>query len=128
MSRRTAIALFLLFGLWTAWTFSKEVTVFRSTVLDPRTGAIEDVYVYCGNLFPILWDGEYFDDAPHFFHGPCLKAARGHFVQVIMLGGTAIGFLIAGLTRRKGPVYVDIDTVLRPLPTVAELHSKSDLR
>lgn len=124
MTRRTGIVLFLIFGLWAAWIFSKEVTVYRSTVLDHRTGEVEDLYVYCGNVVPILWDGEYSDDTPHYFRGPCLKAARGHFVQVFILGGVAFAFLAAGLSHGKGPLYVDLDTVLRPLPTVAQLRSK----
>jgi len=114
----------MIFALWTAWTFTREVTVFRGTVLDPRTGAVEDIYVGCGNVIPILWEGEYADETPHFFRDPCLKAARGHFVQVVLLGGTTIGFLIAGLKRPKGPLYADIDTVLRPLPKPADLHAK----
>lgn len=124
MTRRTGIVLFMIFGLWAAWIYSKQVTVFWSTVIDHRTGEIEDVYVSCGNVVPILWDGEYSDDAPHFFRGSCLKAARGHLVQVILIAGTAVAFLITGLAHGKGPLYVDMDTVLRPIPTVAELRSR----
>jgi hypothetical protein len=125
MTRRTGIVLFLIFGLWAAWIYSKEVTLFRCTVLDHRTGTVEDIYVHCGDVFPILWNGEYSDDAPHYFRGPCLKAARGHFAWVIMFGGAAVAFLVTGLVHGRGPLNVDIDTVLRPLPTVSELRSRA---
>jgi len=124
MTRRTGIVLFLLFGLWAAWIYAREVTVYWSTIVDNRTGAVEDIYVSCGEMVPILWNGEYSDDAPHFFRGPCLKVARGGFVMFIIVGGASVAFLAAGLAHGKGPLNVDIDTVLRRHPTVAELRSR----
>jgi len=127
MTRRTGIVLFLIFSFWAAWIYSSEVTVYWSTIVDNRTGAVEDIYVSCGEMVPILLDGAYSDDAPHFFRGPCLKVARGNFVLLIIVGGAAVAFLAAGLAHGKGPLYADIDTVLRPLPTVAELRSRHHL-
>ena len=126
MFRRTGIILFLIFGLWAAWVYTKDVTFYRGADVDYRAGTVERVYVSCGEVVPILFQGEYNEDVSQYLHGQCLKAARSHFGWLVLLGGAAIGFLVTGLVRGKGPGWVEMDTALKPLPTVAELsHQKT---
>ena len=126
MNRRTAFALALLFALWAAWVFSKEVTFLRGMDIDYRLGTVENVYVYCGDVVPILWDGEFNEDVSQYLYGQCRKAARSHFAWVVMFGGAAVAFTIGGLVRGTTPRIRDIDTALRRLPTRADLDSQDD--
>lgn len=121
MHRRTGLVLFLLFGLWVAWTATKPVTFYRGADVDYRLGTVEHVYFDCGAVLPIVFDGEYREDVPHWLEDTCERSARSHFAWLVILGGLAAGFGIAGLFGRKGPRTRPMDSVLQPLPTPEEL-------
>ncbi|MBU1225663.1 MAG: hypothetical protein KJ698_00435 [Actinobacteria bacterium] len=125
MNRRIGIALFVIFGLLAAWMFSKDVTFFRGMDIDYRLGTAEKVYVHCGDVIPILRDGEFAADVSQYLHDQCRKSARSHAAWIVLLGGIATASLVVGLVYGRGARLRDI-SVLRPLPTSAEMEEEVD--
>ena len=131
MYRRTGIVLFLIFGLWAAWIYPKDVTYVRGKSVNYGDHTVETVYVYCGKAIPILADGEYHEDIPSgafYMQGECRKAARSHLAWVIMLGLTGLVCLIIGLVRGKAPKVPAIDAVLERLPKPEDLQKDTSVR
>lgn len=121
MRRWVGIALFLVFGLWTAWMFTKDVTFFRATDVDYRRGTVEQIYAHCGDVLPILFGDEFADDVPQYLHPQCRKAARSHFGWIVIFGGAAAASLVAGLVLGRSSRFRDMHSVLRRLPTPEEI-------
>jgi len=129
MYRRTGLVLFLIFGIWAALMFPKEVTYVRGKSVDYGEGTVETVYVHCGDAVPILRDGVFADDVPAFgfyMQSQCIKAARSHIAWVAILGLASLTFLIVGLVRGKAPVVPGIDVVLKRLPTPEQMRNQDD--
>ena len=113
--------LFLVFGLWVVWTLAKPVTFYRGADVDYRLGTLEHIYMDCGSVVPILFDGEFREGVPHWLEDTCLRSARSHFAWLVILGGLSAAFGMVALRGRKGPRTRPIDSVLQPLPTPEEL-------
>lgn len=121
MRRWFGIAIFLLFGLLTAWMFTKDVTFFRTTDVDYRRGTVEQIYAHCGDVVPIMFGDEFADDVPQYLHPQCRKAARSHLGWIVILGGAAIASLVAAIAMGGSSRHRDIHSVLRRLPTPEEI-------
>ncbi|MCJ7726866.1 MAG: hypothetical protein MUP76_10840 [Acidimicrobiia bacterium] len=129
MYRRTGLVLFVIFGIWAAWMFPKEVTYVRGKSIDYGAGTVETIYVHCGDALPILQDGVFADGVPNsafYMKGECVKAARSHIAWVVILGAAALTFLIVGLVRGKAPRVPAIDAVLKRLPTPEQMREPYD--
>jgi hypothetical protein len=125
MNRRIGITFFLIFGLLAAWMLTKDVAFFRGMDIDYRLGTSEKVYVHCGEVIPILRDGEFAPDVSHYLHDKCRKSARSHAAWIVLWGGAAVTFLISGLVYGRRSRLRDI-SVLRPLPGPAEIASEEN--
>jgi hypothetical protein len=119
MYRRTGIVLFLLLGAWALILIPKQVTYERGKSIDYSEGKVETVDVTCGEMVPILFDGEYAEGIPptaNHMRNRCTMAARSRLVAVSVIGLLAVASLIIGLIRGKAPRVPPIDAVLEPLP------------
>lgn len=120
MYRRAGIVAFLLLGLWAVWLIPKQVTYERGKSIDYSEGKVETVHVQCGEVFPILFEGEYREDIPsgaRYMRERCLMAARSRMAVISFLGFAAVALLVIGLIRGPAPKVPPIDAVLERLPT-----------
>jgi hypothetical protein len=126
MYRRTGIALFLLFGTLAVLMLGKSVTYERGKSIDFDEGSVTPVITYCGDVFPILFDGVYDEGVPEravSMRENCAKAARSHFAWIIIFTVAGFASLILGLIRGPAPKVWAIDKVLQRLPSPSEVGS-----
>ncbi|MCB2224799.1 MAG: hypothetical protein KQH83_11585 [Actinobacteria bacterium] len=124
MYRRTALILFVIFALWAAWMYSKDVAYERGKSIDFSEGTVESVMVSCGEAVPILFQGEFDAGVPESaFHmrSECERAARSHLGWIALFTLASLVFLVIGLVRGPAPKVPAIDRVLQRLPSPAQM-------
>ena len=120
MYRRAGIVAFVVLGVWAVTLIPKQVTYERGKSIDYSEGKVESVHVECGQAIPILFDGEFGEGIPSTaFHmqETCTKAARSRLAIAVLMGVSALAFLVIGLIRGPAPKVPPIDSVLHRLPT-----------